>query len=36
MTCPPDAFRNADEPIWLSPGDSTSSRWKIEGKVGQV
>lgn len=36
MTCPPNAFRNADQPIWLSPGDSTSSRWKIEGKANRV
>ena len=36
MTCPPNAFRNLDEPIWLSPGDSTSSRWKIEGKANRV
>jgi aldose 1-epimerase len=36
MTCPPNAFRNADEPIWLAPGDSTSSRWKIEGKANRV
>jgi len=32
MTCPPNAFRNPDEPIWLSSGDSTSTTWTIKGK----
>lgn len=35
MTCPPNAFRNTNEPIWLSPGDSTSSTWIIRGKTNQ-
>ena len=32
MTCPPNAFRNLDSNIWLVPGSSTSSTWKIKGK----
>lgn len=32
MTCPPNAFRNADQTTWLKPGDSTSTTWKIKGK----
>jgi len=32
MTCPPNAFRNPDQPIWLSPGDSTFTTWTIKGK----
>jgi len=32
MTCPPNAFRNPDQSIWLQPGGSTSTTWKIKGK----
>jgi aldose 1-epimerase len=32
MTCPPNAFRHPDQSIWLTPGDSTSTTWKIKGK----
>lgn len=36
MTCPPNAFRSGESLIRLEPGESTSSTWGIEPRLGAV
>ena len=36
MTCPPDAFRSGENIIWLQPGKTTTSSWRIQNLKGEV
>lgn len=36
MTCPPNAFRTGESLIRLEPGESTTSRWGIEPRLGAM